>query len=668
MLLTDSVLVLPKISNKTAENLAALNIFKVADLLTYFPRYVQDNSQILSVSDLIEDESSIILGKITKFRSIRLKNRGGRSMQTAVFVDENGYDLQLMWFNQPFLEKTISEGSTYLIKGKLKTKGSKTTFYPDGLEVFNPEKESLKLGRITPVYKLTATIKLGWLRARIFDLLNNIKEIQDLKTIVEFTNKELGFDLELALKQIHFPDTEEMHKNASEHLSLLELISLQIKITESLSKQTKFLAHPITNFSKKINEFLRSLPFTPTTDQLNVINEVLGDLQSDTAKQRLVQGDVGSGKTLVAMAAAVATAAANKQAVILAPTTVLAAQHFNNFQKLLSPLNIECQLVSSHIKTDKRNKKTPAPILIGTSAVLARKKDLIKDLALVIVDEQHRFGVKQREELLAPIKEESKFQPHLINLTATPIPRTLAQTIFTESDVSTISTKPAGRLPIKTFVVPQNKREDSYNWIKEQLQNPNTQIYWICPLVEENEATEVKAAETTFKELQNIYKEAKISLLHGRLKAAEKEKTLSEFAAGHSQILVSTSVIEVGVDVANASIIVIEGAERFGLAQLHQLRGRVGRGEKQSWCFLFTTNSENQSANDRLEYFSKHQDGLEIATYDLELRGPGEVYGAKQSGIPNLKIAKLSDLAQIKKARDLSHKYINHANILKLLF
>lgn len=663
MLLSDSVTNLPKISAKTAANLATLEIHNIGDLLTYFPRYLQDNSQILRLDQIKVGESSVIEGYIYKFRSIRLKGRGGRTMQTGVFGDEHGTDLQLMWFNQPFLEKSIKIGEKYRIKGKLKQQANKFTFYPEAIEAVVEDKESLKLGRITPVYKLSAAVTLGWLRARMFDLIQVVQDIDDLAELAEISQHDFGFNLYQALQQIHFPDNEEEHALASKNLGLLELITLQIKIKQSLAAQPKQAAEGLSGFSNKVNEFIRSLPFTPTTDQMNVIEEILADLQTDEAGQRLVQGDVGSGKTLVAMAAAVAAASCGRQTVVLAPTTVLAVQHANNFKKLLAPLGIASELVTSN--TAQNN---PAPILIGTSAVLARKQNLIKNLALVIVDEQHRFGVKQREELLAPIKAASKFQPHLINLTATPIPRTLAQTLFAGLKVSTISTKPAGRLPIKTFVVPSEKRADSYNWINQQLREHVAQIYWICPLVQESEVSEAKAAETTFAELKTRYPDIAIDLLHGKLKNNQKEEALAKFNAGETQILVSTSVVEVGVDVANASIIVIEGAERFGLAQLHQLRGRVGRGEKQSWCFLFSTDSSSDLANERLEYFARHHDGLEIAMYDLQMRGPGEVYGSKQSGIPDLKIAKLDNFELIKHAGELSQKYLNRANIFTQLF
>jgi len=663
MLLSDSVTILAQISAKTAVNLASLEIQTVGDLLTYFPRYTQDNSEIISIEQLKAGESVVIEGLVTKFRSMRLKGRPGRTMQTGVIIDDAGSELQLMWFNQPFLERSIRLGEKYRLKGKLKQQASKSSFYPEATEAVLENRESLKLGRITPVYKLSSEVTLGWLRARMFDLVQHVTEITDLQDLAELAKQDLNIDLYQSLYQIHFPNTAAEHDLAAQNLGLLELICLQIRIKQSLANQIHKPAVSLSGFSSKVNEFIRSLPFTPTNDQMSVIEEILADLQTDVAGQRLVQGDVGSGKTLVAMAAAVAVAQAGYQTVILAPTTVLAVQHAQNFAKLLLPLGIKSELVTSNTTQNQ-----PAPILIGTSAVLARKQNLIKDLALVIVDEQHRFGVKQREELLEPLKMHAKFQPHLINLTATPIPRTLAQTLFAGLQVSTITNKPAGRLPIKTYVVPSEKRADSYNWINDQLRQAKAQIYWICPLVEESEQSQAKAAQTTFAELQTRYPDIQIDLLHGRLKNDDKELALAKFSEGETQILVSTSVVEVGVDVPNASIIVIEGAERFGLAQLHQLRGRVGRDTKQSWCFLFTTENSTTMANDRLDYFAKHHDGLEIAMFDLQMRGPGEVYGAKQSGVPNLKIAKLNDFAQIKYAGELSQKYLNRANIFTQLF
>lgn len=661
MYLKDPLNTLPGI-NRLAGTLAKLDIQNVGGLLTHFPRYVQDNSEIIRIAELKEGVSSVVEGEIIKFRSIRLKNRG-RTMQTAVLIDDSG-ELQLIWFNQPFLERTIKAAQRYRLKGKLKQNSGRFHFMPERLEIVAEGKESLQLGRISPVYSLTEGIKPGWLRARIFDLLNRLNEIEELKTIDKYCKNELGFDLYDALKQIHFPDSEEQYLLATKNLSLLELTSLQLKIKLAAQQQPTQKTPQITGFSTVLNQFLKSLPFSPTPDQLTVIEEILADFNQGNPNQRLIQGDVGSGKTLVAMAASIAMATSGLQTVVLAPTTVLAVQHFHNFNKFLKDLNIEVALVTS-----STNQTTAAQVLIGTSAVLARKQSLIKKLGLVIVDEQHRFGVRQREELLEFLNqgENIKEIPHLINLTATPIPRTLAQALFANLKVSTISTKPAGRLPIKTFVVPENKREDSYDWISNQLREEKAQIYWICPLVEESDNNQVKAAETTFAHLQALYPEIRIGLLHGRMKNDEKEQALQKFAEGETQVLVSTSVVEVGVDVPNASVIVIEGAERFGLAQLHQLRGRVGRGEKQSWCFLFASDGYSEQAAERLEYFAKHLDGLEIAMYDLERRGPGEVYGTKQAGIPNLKIAKLDNLELIKKSSEVAEKVIQDQQLSNLL-
>jgi len=334
------------------------------------------------------------------------------------------------------------------------------------------------------------------------------------------------------------------------------------------------------------------------------------------------------------------------QSVILAPTTILAKQHFETFNKFLGN-KAKTLLVTGTTKDDY-----DADILIGTTAVLARKEGLVKKPGLVVVDEQHKFGVKQREELLSEYRSlfKEKYYPHFINMTATPIPRTIVQSLFGDLEVYALNTKPKGRLPIKSFLVPDEKKASGYEWIKNEVEK-GAQVYWVCPLVEDSDNLQLKAAKSTYEELKVYFDNCEVELIHGKLKEDKKTDIMNKFSNQQVQILVTTSVIEVGIDVPNASIIVIESAERFGLAQLHQMRGRVGRGEKQSWCFLYTSPEVSDLATERLNFFCGSNDGLKIAEYDLSLRGPGEVYGVRQSGIPNLKIASFKDMNIIKESR-----------------
>jgi ATP-dependent DNA helicase RecG len=645
MQLGDSVTVLPNIKQAGASKLAKLGIETVCGLLTYFPRYIQDNAEVLRLDQLQPDTEAVVKAQIHGLRSVRI--RGGRTLQTALVVDDTN-NLQAMWFNQPFLVKQVNAENWYLLKGKLKQSKNKWVFYPTQVEQADEGKETLALGRLTPVYPLTAGVTVGWLRKRIYELIQSLEQIQDLPNL-DFLQQPLT----KSLTAIHFPESEVEYQQACGDLGLTELVDLQLKVKQQLASHPQQQAPVISGFSKNLNQFLKNLPWELTPDQATAINELIADLSSGVATQRLLQGDVGSGKTIVAIAASLAVASAGYQVAILAPTTVLAQQHYQSFQKYLAQFNVSVALVTANTKTD-----TPHDILIGTAAVLARKQNIINNLGLVVVDEQHRFGVRQREELLAPFTSEltaHEWQPYLLNMTATPIPRTLALSLFSTLQVSTISTKPKGRLPIKTFIVPETKREDSISWINEQLQEGG-RVYWICPLVEEGES-DTKAATQTCANLTQVYPQWQVGLLHGRMKAAEKEAALADFASGKTHILVSTSVVEVGIDVPEATVIVIEGAERFGLAQLHQLRGRVGRSDQQSWCLLYTTSeSVNPDVQNRLEYFANHTDGLEIALYDLQRRGPGEVYGTKQAGIPNLKIAKLDNLEQIKQSQQIADR------------
>jgi len=658
MKLEDPVTVLPQIKSQYSKHLERLGIFTVKDLLTYFPVKYIDTSVITSIKDLIYnndfENTYQIKVKIVNFRSAYLKSH--KTIQTSEVADESG-EITLMWFNQDYLKDVLKPDKEFIFSGKIrKDKNGRYQFNPSLYEEIIEGRELVHLARFTPEYALTTGVSKKWFRNRIKYLVDHMDELE-----IPNEMEEVGFkteDLKKAIYLLHFPESLDDLEKYYELLSLYELVNIQLKLEQRRAESAKLQAPKIDidfKVATILDGFRHSLPFELTEDQHKVTQNIQKLMADGNVLNELIQGDVGSGKTIVAIISALITALNNYQSVILAPTTILAKQHHATFSKMLENFNIKAELVTSE------NKKTESEkILIGTSAVLARKKELITNLGLVIVDEQHKFGVAQREELLEPFEEvfKGKYYPHFINMTATPIPRTIAQAFFGDVSISFIKTKPKGRLPISTHLVPPEKREDSYKWIDEKVE-AGEQVYWICPLISESEKIEAKSAEETYEHLRAIFPHRKIALLHGKMKEAEKAEVMRNFLEHKADILVSTSVIEVGIDVPNATVMVIESAERFGLAQLHQIRGRVGRSDKQSWCFLFYSDNISRSAIERLKYLASSNDGLEIAEYDLKLRGPGEIYGTKQSGIPFLKIAKLDNLELIKKSKQIAEKLYN---------
>ncbi|GAB4284920.1 MAG: ATP-dependent DNA helicase RecG [Candidatus Dojkabacteria bacterium] len=653
MVLIDPVTTLKFISESYAKKLAKLGIYTLKDLLTHFPRDYSDTSKLISIHDIFSsidnlDEDVLLKGKIYNFKNTFTRSK--LTIQTAILEDETG-QIELIFFNQPYLQNSFKKGHEFLVFGKIKKSRGGYKLFPKSTEIILDKRENVHLGRITPEYKLTQGISRKWFRNRIHELIQKISD-----QTVEIPNeaeKYISFDISTSLKEVHFPTSFESLEKASLNLATLELINVHLKTEErnkNKSKKSKFIIKEKT-IQSFLKEFVQSLEFELTEDQKKVLKKSISELSKKEAANILIQGDVGSGKTIIAIILAYLFAKQGVQTAILAPTTVLAAQHFDNFKKTISDNTISIDLVSSENTNSKAS-----DILIGTSAILARKKKLISNLGLVIVDEQHRFGVAQREELLAPFIKKENTIPHFINMTATPIPRTIAETFFGDIKVLNINSKPNNRKPIKTYIVPENKREDCYAWVQNEISKEKIQVYWICPLIEESEKLQVKAASTTFKEIKKRFPNFKVELLHGKIKSAEKEKIMDRFAMGKIDILVSTSVIEVGIDVPNATVIIVESAERFGLAQLHQIRGRVGRGYKQSHCFLFSSEKLTEKGKKRLDFLAKNNNGLEIAKFDLMMRGPGEVYGEKQSGIPNLKIAKLNNISLVLENKKIAKK------------
>jgi ATP-dependent DNA helicase RecG len=481
------------------------------------------------------------------------------------------------------------------------------------------------------------------------------------------TLKKLNLvSLSSAIRSVHFPTTLDEADKGKKRLAFDELLRIQLN---SLLKKKKWEKNK-ASFQLKIknaetSKFLKKLPFKLTASQNDVVKDILDDLGKNEPMNRLLEGDVGSGKTVVAAIAAFACFLNERQTVFMVPTQILAEQHFKTLKQMLSPFKVRISLVtSSGIKKDLGR----SDIFVGTHALIHKKLDFA-NVALIVIDEQHKFGVKQRASLIK--RSGNKLVvPHILTMTATPIPRTIALTFYGDLDLSTLTELPKGRKPIKTWTVPPQKRQSAYKWVGEQIDTQHTQVFVIVPLIEESEKEtmkQVKAATSEYKAIKKIFPDLSIGLLHGKLKAKDKNKVINSFKKGSIDILVSTPVVEVGIDVPNATIMLIEAAERFGLAQLHQLRGRIGRGEKKSYCLLFAE-TKSQKVQARLNALKKTMSGFELAELDLKLRGPGEIFGTKQHGYPELRIASWQDAELIKITKNLAGQVLkNPIKFKKLL-
>jgi len=659
------------IGEKQAEKFSKLNIETVQDLLFHIPLRYQDTSSVISIQEFKERGEGTFLAEIEKVKTVYFKKK----ITTVKVKDETG-TLNLTYFNQTYLQKTLKEEDLYLFSAKVTRKGKQKSIYNPKFEKFKEDPQNqTHLGKLVGVYPETKGLSSRIIRSKIksleketngFDKL--IKDPLTKESLAKFNLLPLGD----AIKKIHFPGNQLDIDEAKKRLAFDEMLRIAFKIESQKLKQEKEISKPMKIKSTTLNNFIKSLPFELTDDQNKAIEEILQDTSKKKPMNRLLNGDVGSGKTVVAAVVILNTIKNGYSSILIAPTTVLAEQHYETFNKIFNDFDIDIELC---ISTKKTIKKADNKLIIGTHAILY-EKELPKDLNLVIIDEQHKFGVEQRDYF----KQKTKNSPHYLTMTATPIPRSLTEIFFGGLDVSEIRQKPKYQKEIKTHFTPYRKREDCFNWIKDKIQKSKKnciyedQAFVIYPLIEESDKLNAKAVLVEIEYLKKLFKGLNVDFLHGRLKEKEKEKLLRDFRDKKIQVLVSTTVIEVGIDIPDATIMVIEDAERFGLAQLHQLRGRVGRSDKESYCFVIPSgNVEKDSpAQERLVYFCNHNSGFEVAEYDLENRGPGEVYGLRQSGVPNFKVASIHDIKLLNKARKLAKKLVridnSHEEILENIF
>jgi ATP-dependent DNA helicase RecG len=633
------------------EVLSNLSIETIEDLVKHIPFRYRDTREILTISQFKEAQEGTFLGQIVDAKNIYTRSR---KKLTTVKIADNEDKLTLTFFNQTYLTKALQKGDWYIFDGKITNKNGKNIYNPKYEKFQGDSNLQTNLGKIYGIYHETKGITSRNIRKLLLQIKENIPTIFSEYLPKEILQEQKLIEIEEALVQIHFPDGKDALEMARERLAFDEMLRVGLKIEEQAIERSKQKSQKIDIDNKLHEKFLNSLPYELTEDQKKSIKEIYEDIEKAFPMNRLLNGDVGSGKTVVAASAILQCVKSGYSAILLAPTTVLAKQHFETLEQTLKPLGVDIELCISEEKTisEADNK-----LIVGTHAILFQK-ELPKDFNLLIVDEQHRFGVEQRE-LLLNIDE---YTPHYLTMTATPIPRSLTEVVFGSTDISVIKEKPARRIEIDTKYVPTSKRDDCFEWIQKRIVGSNLkeQAFFIYPLIEENES-DIKSVKGEYEILKNTYfKNLKVALLHGVMRDKEKQEILNGFRDKKFNILVSTSVIEVGIDIPDATVIVIENAERFGLAQLHQLRGRVGRSDLESYCFVIPSENieEREQALDRLIYFSKHNSGFDVAEYDLQQRGPGEVYGINQSGIPQFKVASLGDIELLHRTRDVARKLL----------
>jgi ATP-dependent DNA helicase RecG len=631
-----------------AAQLARLGIFTIEDLLLHRPKRYEDRRHFRKISELTKDEAFTARGKIVALGLKRF--RGGSKSVFEIILDDGSARLHCRWWNLPFMENYFAMGDEVFVFGKLKETKPRTMDHPETEVIEGGEESFIHINRIAPVYPLTEGLPQRWLRGLIWRTLEKFeteiaepKPAPDLKLFPTRAN---------AIRMIHFPEELTDVEIARQRLALDEFVALQIQIQSRRKKfEASAKALPCAGDNRLMKPFLTRLGFKLTDAQTKVLREIRHDMGGAHPMRRLLQGDVGSGKTAVAACSALMAIESGFNVALMAPTEILAEQHFRNFSKWFEPLGIKVELQTGSRKIVQSPKSKVQSLFIGTHALI-ESGFAIENLGLVIIDEQHKFGVAQRETLVRKGN-----YPHLLVMTATPIPRTLGLTLYGDLDVSVIDELPGGRGAIKTFVRETEKLPKVLEFIREKLA-AGRQAYVVYPRVEDSGAKELKAVVTEFENLKKLLAPFRVGLLHGRLKSAEKENVMADFRANKIQVLLSTSLIEVGVDVPNATIMLIENAEAFGLAQLHQLRGRIGRGAHESFCILIS-DAKNLDARGRLKILEETNDGFKIAEADLKLRGPGELLGRDQSGMPDFRFGNLAeDLDLIRQARGLASQFL----------
>ena len=652
MELTDDVKFVKGVGPNRVKLLNKLNIYNLEDLITYYPREYEDRSKPKKIADTENGEECLIEGIVTShIKEIRTHRKN--MIIYKLIVRDDTDSCELVWYNQSYLKKMFRIGETYKFFGRINKRIGQTEMVSP---VYDLEGNNKNTGRIIPIYPLTYSLSQNTLRHIIEEGLKQAKD-KIAETLPEYILEEYKLmKLKNAMQSIHFPKELKDFGEARNRLAFEELLTMQLLLL-NLKNKYKNTEKGIKFDSKvKMSDVINDLPFKLTKAQTRVLEEIDSDMESDKAMNRLLQGDVGSGKTIVSIIAAYKAVKSGYQMAMMAPTSILASQHLENFKNVLEKYDIKCELLLGNTTKKKKEdilsrlKNGEIDIIIGTHSLL-EENVIFKNLGLVVTDEQHRFGVRQRSTIVSKGKN-----PDVLVMTATPIPRTLALILYGDLDISIIDELPPNRKKIDTFAVRKSLEERVNNFVKKQI-DEGRQAYIVCPLVEESEEIEAKSVEELTEKYKNeVFKEYKVECLHGKMKPKEKEEIMQRFKEGKIDILISTTVIEVGVDVPNSNIMVIENAERFGLAQLHQLRGRVGRGEYQSYCILkYQGNSE--LIRKRMQVMQETNDGFIISEKDLELRGSGEFFGTKQHGIPEFKIANLfEDMETLKSVQSVALK------------
>lgn len=662
--LPDQVSALNRIGQKSAAKLKKLGLETVEDLIFYYPFRYEDFSQILPISELRPGLTVTVRGKLELLAN-RRSPRKRTNLTEGLVSDESG-SIKVIWFNQPWIAKNLRPGDEVFLSGKIS--GDLFALYFNSPSYEKVSAFSANTARIVPVYSLTAGLSQKQIRYLVKSVWPLLKNLADYLP-PELIKKYRLWPLNRALSTIHFPANSEQLSRARRRLAFDELFFVQLWSQLAKKALAQKPAAAISFAEAPIKKLIGQLSFELTAEQKKAAWQIIKDLGRPQPMNRLLAGDVGSGKTVVAALAIYNAVLAGRQVALMAPTEILARQHYQTLSRLLAKTKIKVGLSTREqkiINGEKIGKKDflsqvaagKLSVVVGTHALI-QKEVKFASLALVVIDEQHRFGVAQRQAL----KCQGSKTPHFLSLTATPIPRSLALALYGDLDLSLIKELPRGRRPIITKIVADNQRQLAYNFIDQQIK-AGRQVFVVCPLIDPSDKLGVRSAVQEFEKLdREVFPHWPMGLLHGRLKASEREEVMAKFVAGENKILVATSVIEVGIDVPNATVMMIEGAERFGLAQLHQFRGRVGRGDFQSYCFLFSE-AFSPETTERLQALVNYNDGLTLAKMDLALRGAGKFYTYEQSGFGDFRLADLNDLDLIKEAKSAAEELLANNDLV----